>query len=224
MSNFTICCVSRLEASVLPFLKKISDWCKETNSEFLLGVDGTPLKVESAFEFTNTVLPVKSLGYIESVLDSVIDNCTGDYIFRLDDDEFFSEGLSTWLKENLGRFTESIYNFPRYNLWKDEKHFIPGLYPDEQIRLATKAKSYGRTVIHCGSPFGYGQRINHEIMHYKFLIKTYEDRLKQAESIDAIMTGSGLGSYLINNLPETFYRNIGIEVPYHEITENQEAE
>lgn len=210
----TLCCVSKMEPHSLKFLQKMSDWSKKSGWQFLLAIDGSDVNLEQAHDFTPNVMQVKSLGYIESVLDSVIDRCPEGYIFRLDDDEFFSPDLQKWL-ETSNLKSSKIYSFPRCNLWKDENHYIPGLYPDTQIRLATKKKSYGRNVIHNLSPHGFGTTIKYPIYHYKFLVKSYEERKYIAEIYEKVRQGAGFGDYLVYNIPEDYYKRKGVEV-FHE--------
>lgn len=205
----TLCCVSKLEQSSLPFLRKMSNWSKEHEWEFLLAVDGSDIQMEQGYDFTPSVFQVKSQGYVESVLDHVMSKCSGDYIFRLDDDEFFSPELSEWLvKTDLKK--HQVYSFPRRNLWLDENHFIPGLYPDTQIRLTTKRKSLGRNVIHNLSPHGFGLTVDKPMYHYKFIVKDYKERKSIAETYERVKKGAGLGEYLKYNLPEDYYKEKGI--------------
>ena len=209
MTELTVCCVSRGDEKSLPFLRKMRDWCDRTNSEFLLAIDGADVP-----EFSSTCIKVRSLGYIESVLDSVIDHCSGDYIFRLDDDEFFSDKLSNWLEQNKSNFEDDVYSFSRFNLWKNEDYFIPGLYPDTQIRLTTKEKAKGRNKIHNISPYGFGTTLHLPILHYKFLIRSYEERKEIAEKYESVSTGAGFGDYLVYNLPEDYYLAKGVGIFY----------
>lgn len=217
MSN-TLCCVSKVEPYSYRFLKHMSDWCVSRGWQFLLAVDGDSYSIERAFDFTSYVFPVHSDGYIESVLDKVIDRCEGEYIFRLDDDESISNGLSDWF-DYYDWNRHEIYTFPRYNLWLDEQHYIPGLYPDNQIRFATKAKSYGRNKIHNLSPHGFGYSVTEApILHHKFLIKDYDERKRIAEIYEKIQVGAGLGNYLKYNLPEDYYSKKGISIFHEQIT------
>ena len=188
----------------------MSSWCKQRNAEFVLGVDGSDIQIERAYEYSSKVVPVKSLGYLESVLDSVVSECSGDYIFRLDDDEFFSSTLSEWLSKDT--FRHSLYHFPRANLWGDERHFIvnDGLYPDVQVRFSTKAQALGRDKIHCISPFGFGQYVQARILHYKFLVKSYEERREIAKTYELVRKGAGLGEFKRYSLPEDVFDNIEV--------------
>lgn len=218
MPDLSLVCVSKLESICRPFLKKMSDWSKKNNVEFVLGVDGSDTEIELAYDYTAFVVPVRSLGYLESVLNDVKSKCTGDYIFRLDDDEFFSENLSKWLIENRGKFTEKAYSFPRYELWKDENHHIFPLYPATQVRLFSKNGGIEKRTLHSIPSYGYGIFIDRQILHYKFLIRSYEDRKRIAEVYESVHKGAGFGDYLVYNLPEDHYRSLGLEVPTAEIT------
>lgn len=209
MSKLTICCVTKFEEVCVPFIREMSDWCFNNEAEFVLGIDASTKEKSIYLPYWSRFVYVNSNGSIESVLDSVIEKCTGDYILRLDDDETMSTELSDWLK--AGEFSDEIYSFHRYNLWGDTNHHLPQLYPDTQIRLATKAKSFGRNVIHNISPYGFGKTLNKPILHHKFIIRSYEDRKKIANTYESICPGAGSGEYLKYSLPEDYYKQIIIQ-------------
>lgn len=211
MPNLSLVCVSQLEPHSIRFLKQMSEWCKNRNFEFVLGVDGSDIQVEKAYEFTSKVVPVKSDGYLESVLDDVKSKCSGDYIMRLDDDESMSIGLSSFLTKL--DFPHGVYTFSRANLWGDEHHFITngGLYPDIQTRLFRADLAGGRTQIHRLSPHGFGKVLPLRILHYKFLVKSYEERLEIAKRYETVEKGAGLGEvYKKFNLPEDCFVDLKV--------------
>jgi hypothetical protein len=48
----------------------------------------------------------------------------------------------------------------------------------------------------------YGTVIKQPILHYKFLIKTYEERLEIANRYESVAKNAGLGAYRVWTLPE----------------------
>lgn len=212
MYSLSLCCVSKFEPFSSRFINLMSNWCKKTGTEFVLALDAPDepnliSRLKYPFPIPTTV--VHSKGYIESVLDSVIDKCSGDYVLRLDDDEFMSLEMQKWLEKR--DFKSDLYTFQRANLWEDENHYIANtpLWPDIQTRLATKEKSYGRTEIHCLSPYGFGEALDYKILHYKYLIKDYRERKSIAERYEAVKPSAGLGSlYKQYYLPEDCFERI----------------
>lgn len=171
----------------------------ENGWEFVLGADGRDAQ-NVAENFSTNVIPVTTGGYIETVLEDVMSRCSGDYILRLDDDEALSEALLEWiLKENL---TEKTYTFFRANLWRDTKHFIKKIWPDSQTRLTRKDCSTWSKEIHSISPHGFGVEVPKAILHYKFLVKSYPERIEIARKYESIRDGAGFGEYKKFSLPE----------------------
>ncbi len=74
--------------------------------------------------------------------------------------------------------------------------------PSTHLRLTNKANANWGRQIH-GHFFGtYGVTIEHPILHHKFLVKSYEERVKIAERYESISAGAGSAGYLTFTLPE----------------------
>jgi len=196
--KLSICCLTKFESHSHRFLTEMVSLAKSLNAEFVLGADG---KEEKARQYTDKVVPVKSKGYLESVLQEVLDACTGDYVFRLDDDEMVSNSLYTWFKTT--ELTSPTYSFYRYELYKDENHYIThhSLFPSVSPRLTTKEWAICKDIIH-GHFVPYGTVVKQPILHHKFLVKTYEERLEIATRYEGVTKNAGLGSYRVWTLPE----------------------
>lgn len=149
---------------------------------------------------------IKSKGYLESVHDDCLKHVSSDYVLRLDDDERCSPAMIRWLaaKDYL---KSDHWKFPRIHFWRNVRSVLltPHLYPDFQTRLSVRAKASGRRTVHAGSPFGGGTEAPVAIEHYKFIVKTYEERRQIALGYDAFHPGFGTGSMLPFSLPEDAY-------------------
>lgn len=194
--DLSIVCVTKGEVECLPTLSRLINDAYQLGAECVIGVDGPGgtisgldrFGIPEAFHYVE----VQSQGYIESVLDKVISETTRPYVLRLDDDESMSDRMLQWLKD--GRYHESDHwKFCRAHLFQNGQTVImnPPLWPDHQTRLSTCEKSFGRTSIHCGSPFGGGQLAPVSILHHKFVIRNQEQRAEILARYEEISRGSG---------------------------------
>lgn len=194
----SVLCVTKAERHSWPFLHMMGNLAHLLFGELVLAADGDEavqtLRKGALFA---EVVPVKSAGFMESVLDQAILACKGDYILRLDDDEAASVEMVHWLLD--GRFLATDHwKFPRRHLWPDASQYIttPPLWPDVQTRLSVRTKAGGRPTPHAGSPFGGGELATCPIDHYKFLVKSREER----EATAAKWHGGAMEPF---SLPET---------------------
>ena len=191
----SVLCVTKREPFTAPFLKLFSQLAKEIGGEYVEIVDG------------------REAGVLEDILDNAIAECHGDYILRLDDDETASDGLAQWLKSKEYERGD-LYAFPRQHLWRDPNHFIvtPPLWPDYQTRLSTKEKAGGRKEVHAGSPFGTGRIVDHPIIHWKFLVRTKQEREEIANRYESRRKGAGHSPiYQPFNLPEISFAKLAVK-------------
>ncbi len=207
----SILCVTKAEAYCLPFLQAFADLARVVNGELVIGADGadafaTMLAAPLHTGRPRMIVELASKGYIESVLDEALAACHGDYILRLDDDELASPAMITWLQHGRYR-AEKHWKFPRAHLWGDRELCIMNapLWPDHQTRLSVREMAGERRGIHCGSPFGGGVLAPCLIEHYKFIVKSSEERRAIAATYDRVMSGAGTGGFLPFNLPEQAY-------------------
>lgn len=212
-SDLTILTVTRCEQFSHRFLREMGQISLGIGSQFVVALDSVgPASIcpTDVLSQANRVIPVRSAGYIESVLDLAVGHCSTRYIFRLDDDERCSDSLITWLKDG-GYREETHWKFPRAHVWGDADHFIsaPPLWPDVQTRLSIKEKSGGRRVVHAGSPFGGGTPCLWHIEHWKFMVKSFEERQAIAAVYDKASPGYGTGETMIAfSLPELYYEDV----------------
>lgn len=212
MNDLTIVCISKVEAFASPFLLAMQDLARRVDAEFVIGADGRTASYRAHAQFHYArILELNSKGWLESVHDECVEQCTTPYILRLDDDEKTSPAMTEWLMDRCYRAADH-WKFPRANMWTAHT-FInsPQLWPDHQTRLSVKSKATGRTSIHAGSPHGGGRVAPVAIEHYKFVVKTYIERAKIAHSYDKVQLGLGTGGMKAFNLPEDVYDEIPLE-------------
>ncbi len=211
--SLSIFCVTKAEPHAAEFLAAMVRLSRDLGAQLVLGADGPAasralqlwqMKAPSA-----CIVEVASKGYLESVHDEVLANCTGDYVFRLDDDECCSPALLEWLQKKEYE-ASSHWKFARAALWGGTDTFIhsPKLYPDPQTRLSIKSLAGGRDHIHAGSPFGAGLECPAMIEHHSFLIRTLEERRLKAAHYESIKPGAGSGEMLAFQCPEDVYDDL----------------
>lgn len=194
--SLSVLCVTRAERRAIPFVKSLGALALVCDAEFVIAADGRDALATIIDEVEGRVVLVRSKGYIESVLDDAIRACDGDYILRLDDDEFPSPDLVQWLRDRQ-YLEHDHWQFPRMHMWPNRNMFIddPQLWPDCQTRLSMQAKSGGRHAYRAKSPFGDGWLAPAAIEHHKFLVRSYEERRAKAEA-------QYQGEYLMLLVPE----------------------
>lgn len=209
--DLSILCVTKGEPNVWHLLERMAGNALDLGAQFVLVADGPiafsgikalNIKWNPDFDYLMCQSP-ESKGYIESILDYCIDSFpTREYIFRLDDDESMPDELIQWLINGEYR-SHPHWKFNRAHLWRDEKTVItnPPLWADHQTRLSTRALSYGRTSIHCGSPFGGGELAPYPIVHHKFLVKSLSQRREIVNRYNSIYPSAG-ESFKVFSVPE----------------------
>ena len=204
--NLSILCITKAEPHALPFLRAMEAVAACARAEFVVAADGFDAVARMArSEIDARVVPVASLGFLESVLEQAVHACQDGYILRLDDDERCSPAMGLWLVAQEYLVSEH-WTFPRVHFWRDEQSVLmtSQLFPDHQTRLSMKHLAGGRYTLHAGSPFGPGTYAPVAIEHHKFLVKTREERL-------AISQRWHSGPMLCFSVPEDAY--LGQTVP-----------
>ncbi len=205
----SVLCVTKADPMCLGFVKHLSLMAQELEAECVIVADGDDAYHQLRAIRVSPALTLQSGGYLESIYDQAVAACSGEYIFRLDDDEVASPELVAWL--HTGDYlTRPQWMFPRRHLWGDEQTYIlnPPLTPDYQTRLGTRTYATRGTGVHATSPFGQGKPGVGEIYHYKFLIRTRSEREAFATRYEAIEPGAGRGKFLPFQLPEVAYNTI----------------
>ncbi len=219
--RLSILCVTRAEPCVLPLLTHLARDARDLRAEMVISCDGR----DAVSRLSAEVLPgwtgsrergpryvlhsCLSQGYVESVLDQAIVSTHGDYILRIDDDESISPAMLAWLLAGAYE-SHPNWSFPRQHLWRTSEGAIghldtPHHFPDYQTRLSTRALAGGRHGIHQGSVHGMGEIAPVCVVHHKYLVRSYADRLRIARGYDAYHEGYGTGDMRAFSLPEDVY-------------------
>ncbi len=180
MARLSILCVTQAAPAIRPLLADMAHLATRLSAEFTLLADGQMAQHELK-DYPVHLVPVKSRGFVESVLDYGISCCVGDYILRLDDDERCSPAMIEWLQSRKWE-ADDHWKFPRMHLWGDEEAVLitPQLFPDHQTRLSVRDKAGNRPYPHAPSPYGGGTEAPVAIEHHKFLVRSRLEREKTA--------------------------------------------
>jgi hypothetical protein len=202
MTTLTILCITNFGFHASGFIRRLGEQASALGAGFVLGADA-PLP--SWIRDDWTIVPLKSAGYIESVLDQVIAACPDGYILRLDDDEQIGPQMFNWLESGAYREAEH-WAFPRQHLWPDPEHYVtnPPLWPDLQTRLSVKAMAGGRHRVHEGSPYGTGRVADVAIEHHKFLARPLAEREQLLEHYETLQPGAGGQQFDVFSVPERY--------------------
>lgn len=204
-SDLTILCVTDGEGKAQSFLRKMRNDADRINAYFQVVVDNSKdseasLKV-SNWDVAHLIGAVKSSGYIESVLNTAYEMTHTTYVLRLDDDESLSSGLLKWLcrREYLA---SPKWRIPTMAVWPNKKYFIMNspLWPDPHLRLTSWRHHPEVSEVHNG--MDSAPDTPYALLHWKYLTKSYEKRLKLAEHYDSIKEGAGTGPSMPFTLPE----------------------
>lgn len=201
--DLSILCVTQAAPSVRHLLFEMEHLANQLAAEMVFVADGQgALRWLERTSVTAKIVPVTSLGYLESALEHGVMSCSRDYVLRLDDDEKCSAAMETWLSDRSFHAADH-WKFPRVHLWRDTRTALvaPPLFPDHQTRLSIREKSGGRHGIHAPSPFGGGEEAPVAIEHHKFLVKSRADRELTARKWHR-------GDMTAFSLPETVLRNV----------------
>jgi glycosyltransferase involved in cell wall biosynthesis len=212
--SLSILCVTNYQfENAERFIKRMFFLANEVHAEMVLGLDREKAQKSGLTIYADKVVNLTANTLQEDVMDEAIRACSGDYVFRLDDDETVSPALLEWLT-NDGYLTGNLYSFPRVYLYPDEHHYLnnPGMFPDLQTRLGKKELMYGCNHIHAGNPNGAGTVIPYAIEHHKLIARSFRERNAIANHYEAIRAGAGtLPQYARYNLPELFYPELLVE-------------
>lgn len=196
---------------MIPLLLEMQELSEFLKCEFVLAADGREAFKRLSAEPTlrSSLIQVRSRGYIESVHDDVLQQTSGKYVLRLDDDERCSRAMVSWLYDK-GYESRLHWKFARAALWGTASTFIvsPHLWPDHQTRLSRREFAKGRRSIHAGSPYGGGEEAPVVLEHHKFLLKSYAQRQEIAQRYERIAPGAGSGHMLAFQLPEDAYGGV----------------
>jgi len=205
MSRLTLLTVSRCEPYTQRFFTHFRAVADILGVPWVLACDRCEPPQYPAADRTTTVSCKTT---IEDVLASVHQACDTPWVLRLDDDETLTAGSIEWLAKWLRAAEPAGVNgiaMARANLWESERTRLneDGLWPDLQIRLVRREHET-RTVLHEG--LGAELISPCVILHHKFLVKNYDERVEVAKRYEATWEGAGLGEHYVRfTLPERLF-------------------
>lgn len=222
--DLSILCVTKAEGrGICNLLGQLAFAASELGAEFSIGADGsdamaTICRTGPLWGHDFRLFAVQSKGYVESALDDAIAHTDRHYVLRIDDDESISPAMLGWLKAGAYRTAEH-WQFSRQHMWDlcwgpyrdgDGCLMTPHLWPDYQTRLSVRDKAGGRAGVHAPSPHGGGEIAPVSIVHWKYVVRTREDRRRIAQTYDAYSPGYGTGNMKPFSLPEEAYETMRV--------------
>lgn len=209
----SIVTITPADSKAVPFLRKIRDFADKIGAEFLILVDTAITKdgYENAPQLAHTVVYAEGNGCLESLINLAYKAAKGTWVLRLDDDEEMSPAMQDWIMRR--EFRESqLWAFPTMALWGSPEEFITSypLWHDPHVRLMTSKFTSVEwpKIPHAVPSIGPGKLAPVGILHYKYLLSSYEERLALAEHYDSIHEGAGTGAHLPFTLPEDHYNKV----------------
>ena len=181
MKPLSLVTVTTAQPRAEAFLSHMRDLSDDIGAEFVVGYD-TLYGIggmEMAQKYADMMCIVKSKGYLESVLQDVIDAAGGIWILRLDDDEMVTPAMWKWLKDKEYESGKSqIWSFPEATLFPSTMSFISStpFWPDIHPRLQTWRYAQWDRNPHGGAKHGPGVTAPVAIAHHKLLVKTIGER------------------------------------------------
>ncbi len=181
MKPLSIVTVTTAQPRTEAFLSHMRDLSDDLGAELVIGYDTLYglSGMELAQKYADMMCVVKSKGYLESVLQDVIDSAGGIWILRLDDDEMVTPAMWKWLKDKEYESGKSqIWSFPEATLFPSTMSFISDFpfWPDVHPRLQTWRYAQWARTPHGGAKHGPGVIAPVAIAHHKLLVKTIEER------------------------------------------------
>lgn len=215
--DLSIVCITTAEERSEPFLLHMRELADDLRAEFVVGYDTYygHHNLARAHKYSDVTAMVKSKGYIESVLQSVMESAAGTWILRLDDDEMASPAMWEWLKSR--EYTKQgtqIWSFPEAALWPTTMTFITNrrLWPDYHPRLVTWRYTKWDDRVHAGAPYGLGGIAPVAILHHKYLVKSLDERKRIYEARDIEHLNDFAENHMAHSMPEIYFRDDGLSV------------
>lgn len=175
--RLSVCIITMNSAQrIAPLLTYLKSWL-HPDDEIVVGVDSKTTDdtlaicqniADTVFTIENTALTCNGM------LGELVNHCTGDWVLRLDDDEFPEPHISDVLPALLNQQRVTHYKLPRLHIstWDTQRQqlwWVPDgyLYPDFQMRLfkndpalLTFPEAVGHASIECAGQRGRLNTVN----------------------------------------------------------------
>jgi hypothetical protein len=144
------------------------------------------------------------LGSVSRAFGWLLSQCTGDWVFRIDDDEVPSAGLAAELEECI------CGDPPITHAWVPRRWLYPNSAsvlaqwpwrPDYQLRLNRNDPalvSFPGRIHEVLAVLGPGLYLREPIYHADLLFKSFEERLRKVRGYEAIRPGMTVGGVPLN--------------------------
>lgn len=197
--KLSLCIATKNSANYIEKLLRVGNSFAD---EVIVAVDASSddSTEEIAYEHADKVLRIESPGYVERALAWLNDQCTGDWILRLDDDELPSVGLIELLPSLMEDREMTHYRLMRRTVigeggtdWIAQRPW----WPDWKLRLFRNIPSIVRIPgrLHSGYEVQGGSRFLYRgsIYHYDFIYhdeRHRRDKVRQYQRISPEKSGS----------------------------------
>lgn len=126
----------------------------------------------------------------EQAINKINEISSGDWNFRIDDDELIGDVFFTNIKDFIQNAEKDSYWMPRMWSWPDKYHFLNCYhwYPDYQIRLWKKGHLKAVSGFHMHpNPIGSSGTLMYHLFHLTLIQNNYESRLLKCRHHSELM-------------------------------------
>lgn len=220
MQSLSVCCVSnapaaRLAAALGPF--------RGLGAEIVVAADTrvSPAEIKRYAQIADRVFPVEYESPQERFFPWLVENCSGEWVLRMDSDETPSAALLDALPLLLDEPDVLQYWIPRRWLWPDATSWLDEFpwWPDHQPRLNRNdpATLWWPGILHSSAaPVTPARYIDAPMYHLDCLLAPEEARVAKALAYEAERPGLEIATgYPTNSLylPERYARGAVVAVP-----------
>jgi len=201
------------------YIEKLLRVARTFADEIVIGVDSSSSDATEAIccRYADKISRLEPIGTSENALAWLNEQCSGDWIFRLDHDELPSEGLLSALPRLMTDREVTHYWFPRrWVIGSDESRWIaePPWWPDWQVRLFRNIRSIVKIpgVIHSDYVVeGSGAYLcEGSIYHYDLTYHSEARRRQKIEQYERLAPGGSLSHYYFPDVSSVITRPLAV--------------
>jgi hypothetical protein len=187
-----------------PYIEKLLLTARAFADEIVVGVDASSSDAteEICKRHADKIFRLEPIGTSENALAWLNEQCSGDWVFRLDHDERPSEELVASLPQLIANNEVTHYHFPRrWLVGESASRWIaqPPWWPDWQTRLFRNIRSIVHIpgVIHSDYVVaGGGARVSEAVIyHYDLVYHSEARRRRKIEQYERIAPAASLSHY-----------------------------
>jgi predicted O-methyltransferase YrrM len=209
--------VGILAKNSAPFIEDLLRASRTIADELVIGVDSssTDTTEEVCRQYADKIFRLEPIGTSERALAWLNEQCTGDWILRLDHDELPSTGLVQALEHLMDDREFTHYWLPRRWIVGDKsRRWIAQhpWWPDWQVRFFRNIRSLvsfpGDLHTDYALQGAGGYFANGSIYHFNLVVNSDEQRQKNVENYESLAPGNALGHFYFPNLASIVTRPI----------------